>query len=135
MMQIVPNTLQTDSGDQPDSSCLSQKQKIKGDLRSWSETPPPAAGCGQAQEGAPGGAETCLGFSVGGGGPWGGGWAPSMHRFPCSLSPAPGLPCHLPLKSLQPGRDCFPWLALTSMKDASLARGQGFPSSCPLNVQ
>lgn len=35
MMQIVLNTLQTDSGDQPGSSCLSQKQKMKGDVRRW----------------------------------------------------------------------------------------------------
>lgn len=51
MMQIVPNTLQTDSGDQPDSSCLSQKQKIKGDLRSWSETPPQLQAVGRPRRG------------------------------------------------------------------------------------
>lgn len=39
MMQIVLNTLQTDSGDQPGSDCLSQKQKIKSDVRSWAQWP------------------------------------------------------------------------------------------------
>lgn len=37
MMQIVLKTLQTDSGDQPGSSCLSKKQKIKGDVWSWAQ--------------------------------------------------------------------------------------------------
>lgn len=36
-MQIVLKTLQTDSGDQPGSSCLSPKQKIKGDVGSWAQ--------------------------------------------------------------------------------------------------
>ena len=44
MMQIVLNTLQTDSGDQPGPSCLSQKQRIKGDVRSWAGGTPPAVG-------------------------------------------------------------------------------------------
>lgn len=49
MMQIVLNTLQTDSGDQPGSSCLSQKQKIKGDMQSWAQWPAPQLQAVQAQ--------------------------------------------------------------------------------------
>lgn len=66
MMQIVLNTLQTDSGDQAGSSCLSQKQKMKGDVQSWAKWHLPslwaAAGPGLR---VPGGAATCMGFFVG----------------------------------------------------------------------
>lgn len=88
-MQIVLNTLQTDSGDQPGSSCLSQKQKIKGDLGSWAKKPSPSCGlCTGPGGGVPGGAETHLGFSVGGGGTW----APVLSTLnaPLPVQPLPG---------------------------------------------
>lgn len=53
MMQIVLNTLQTDSGDQAGSSCLSQKQKMKGDVQSWAKwrAPQPVGCCRPGAEG------------------------------------------------------------------------------------
>lgn len=52
-MQIVLNTLQTDSGDQPGSDCLSQKQKIKGAWELGPSRPLPAVGCTQARPEGP----------------------------------------------------------------------------------
>lgn len=76
-MQIVLNTLQTDSGDQPGSSCLSQKQKMEGDARRWvGERPPPWAlgGRGRRPEHpAPG--------------------LPHASALPACRLPAPGSPC------------------------------------------
>lgn len=52
-MQIVLNPLQTDSGDRPGSRCLSQTQKIRGDLPSWAETPAPRCGLCAGPGGGP----------------------------------------------------------------------------------
>lgn len=91
MMQIVLKTLQTDSGDQPGSSCLSPKQKIKGDVGSWAQTPalqlralrwPWVVGdlsgllCGRRRSRPP--APHAL--------------HPKRTPAPCSLFPAPGFP-------------------------------------------
>ena len=53
MMQIVLNTLQTHSGDQPDSGCVSQTQKRKGDSPSWAGTPAPSCGLCAGPAGGP----------------------------------------------------------------------------------
>lgn len=79
MMQIVLKTLQTDSGDQPGSSCLSKNQKIKCDVgsrtqcyasRLWAEASP---GWRSQVELA-----TCVSFSV----------CTEMHLFTGHLFPS-----------------------------------------------
>ena len=95
MMQIVLNTLQTDSGDQAGSSCLSQKQTRKGvwnlglAARPWLWAAGPAGGS-QA------GMATCMGPFVGGGGMPGSPLSdPKCIYSASSLFPSLGAPGHL----------------------------------------
>lgn len=93
MMQIVLNTLQTDSGDQPGSGRLSQKQKIKGDWEAGPSLALPAVGCAQARlEGPRRGcrpARAPLWVEEAQRAP--GSQHPKCVRSPSSLGPSPGL--------------------------------------------
>ena len=95
MMQIVLNTLQTDSGDQAGSSCLSQKQTRKGVWELGPDHPPRLWAAGPAG-GAQAGLATCMGPLVGGGSMPGSPLLdPKCIYSASSLFPSLGAPGHL----------------------------------------
>lgn len=115
MMQIVLNTLQTDSGDQAGSSCLSQKQKMKGDVQSWAKwrAPQPVGCCRPGAEGPRWGCNL-YGLLCGPVPPTLSILNATVHHSPTPIQPLPQACAYPDISMLQPGADLYFLLFLHS---------------------